>query len=69
MLLASRVDALALRLDKVDSHLVLGSPLGSVEVHAIYETCGVQGHTFAKRYNGSSTIEHANTLYGFNTPP
>ena len=43
-LLASRVDALAQRLEKVTSS---PSPVGSsgsaVEVYAICETCGVQG--------------------------
>jgi len=45
--LASRVDALVQRLDKVTSS---PSPVGSsglaVEVYVICETCGVQGHTF-----------------------
>ena len=43
-LLASWVDALAQRFEKISSHPSPGGSLGSaVEVYAIYETCGVQG--------------------------
>jgi len=61
-LLANRVDALAQRLDRVDTP----NPVG---VHAICDICGVQGHTSADCYNGSSTIEHANIVPNSNPTP
>jgi len=62
-LLASRVDALAQRLKKVSSSPSLGGSSGSaVEVYAICETCGVQGHTSAECYNGPPAIEHVNAF-------
>jgi len=61
-LLASRVDVLAQRLDRV------GTP-NPVRVHAICETCGVQVHTLVDCYNGSSIIEHANAMHKFNPTP
>jgi len=58
-LLASRVDALAQRLEKVSSS---PSPVGSsgsaAEAYAVCETCGVQGHTSIECYNGPPTMEH-----------
>jgi len=57
----SRVDALAQRLDRLN----IPSP---VRMYAVYETYGVQGHTFVKCYYGSFTIEHANDLHNFNPP-
>ena len=69
-LLASRVDALALRLEKVSTSLTLGGPSWStVGVYAICEACGVQGHTSAVCYNGLSAIERANALQGFQPLP
>jgi len=64
-LLASRVDALAQRLEKVSSSPSPGGSSGSnVEVNAICETCGVQGHTSTECHNGSPTIEHVNAFQG-----
>jgi len=61
--LASRVDALAQRLEKVTSSpSPVGSSGSSVEVYAICETCGVQGHTSAECYNGPPSIEHVNAF-------
>jgi len=60
-LLTNRMDALAHWLDRVGTL----SPAG---VYAVCETCGVQGHTFVKCYNGSFIIEHANALHSFNPP-
>jgi len=62
-LIASRVDALAQRLEKVGTSLTPDGPSwSSVKLYAICETCGVQGHTSAECYNGPSAIEHANAL-------
>ena len=62
-LLATRMNALAQRLEKVGISLTPGGPLrSSVGVYAVWETCGVQGHTSAECYNGPSIIEHANAL-------
>jgi len=68
-LLASRVDALAQKLNRVGTSLASGgSSLGpSVEVYAIYETCGVQGHASVEYYNGSPSMDHANAMHTFNT--
>jgi len=49
-LLANRVDALAQRLDRVNTPY-------SVGVHAICKTCGAQENTSVDCYKGSSTIE------------
>ena len=69
-LLASRVDALAQRLEKVTSSPSSGGSFGSnAEVHAICETCGVQGHTFADCYNGPPPMEHVNAYQGYQPPP
>jgi len=68
-LLASQVDALGQRLDKISSHPTPGGSLGStVEVYAICETCGVQRHTSVECYNGLSTIEHANAFQSYQPP-
>ena len=68
--LASRVDALAQRLDRVGtSSIPGGSSASSVGVYAVYMTCGIQGHTSVDCYNGPSTIEHANAVRNFNAPP
>jgi len=62
-LLASRLDALAQRLEKVGTSPALGGQTGpSVEVSTICETCGVQRHTSTECYNGLSTIKHVNAL-------
>jgi len=59
MLLASKVDALAQRLDRLGtSPIPSNSSCSSVRRYDVYETCGVQGHTSAEYYNGLSTIEH-----------
>jgi len=67
-LLASRVNALAQRLDRVGTIPALGSSYSgpSDGVSAIYETYGVQGHTSVECYNGPPSIEHANAMHGFN---
>jgi len=69
-LLASRVDALAQRLDRVGTSPTPGRSLGSsVGVYAICETYGVQGHIYVECDNSPSAIEHANALQGFQPPP
>ena len=69
-LLASRVEALAQRFEKMSSHpSPSGSSRSTVEVYAICETCGVQGHMSAECYNGPPTIDHVNTFQGFQPPP
>jgi len=69
-LLASRVDALAQRLEKVTSS---PSPVGfsgsTIEVYAICEICGVQGHTSVECYNDPSAIEHVNAYQDYQPPP
>ena len=68
-LLASRVDALAQRLDRVGTPPILRSSSRSlIRVCAICEICGIQAHRFTECYHGSSTIEHANALHSFNPP-
>jgi len=65
-LLASRVDTLAQRLEKLSSSPPLGSPSGStVGVYAICETCGVQGHTSAECYNAIMAYMPLSTLMLF----
>jgi len=62
-LLASQVDALAQKLERLSTSPIPGSlPEPSVRVHVIYETCGVQENTSIECYNGPSTIEYANAL-------
>jgi len=57
-LLASRVEALAQRFEKMSSHPSPGGFSGSiVEVYTICETYGVEGHTSAECYNGPPAIE------------
>ena len=69
-LLASRVDALAQRLGKVSSSPSPGGSSGSnIEIYAICETFGVQGHTFTECYNGPPTIEHVSAFQGYQPPP
>jgi len=69
-LLASRMDALAQRLEKVSSSPSPGGSSGSaVEVYAICETRGVQGHTSVECYNGPPAIEHVNAFQGYQPPP
>ena len=69
-LLASRVDALAQRLEKVTSS---PSPVGSLrsaaEVYATCETCGVQGHTSAECYISPPAMEQVNAYQGYQPPP
>jgi len=61
--LASRVDALAQRLEKVSFSPSPGGSSGSnIKVYAICGTCGVQGHTSAECYNNPSAIEHVNAF-------
>ena len=50
-LLASNVDALTQRLDRVGSSPTPGNSLGPVRVYTIYEIYGIQGHTSAGHYN------------------
>ena len=69
-LLASMVDALAHRLEKVSSSPSPGGSLESaVEVYAIWETYGVQGHTSTECYNGPPVIEHFNAFQGYQPLP
>jgi len=61
-LLASRANALAQKLDRVDTSPIPSNSSGpSVGVYAICETCGVQGNAFPECYNSPPTIEHVNT--------
>jgi len=67
-LLARRVDALAQRLEKVTSSPSPVRSSGSaVEVYAICETCGVQGHTSTECYNGPHAIAHVNAYQGYHS--
>jgi len=69
-LLASRVDALVQRFKKMSSHPSSGGSSGStIEVYAICETYGVQGHTSTECYNGPPAIEHVNAFQGYQPPP
>jgi len=62
-LLASRVDALAKRLEKVSTCPTQSGPSRSkIGVYTICETCDMQGHTSVECYNGPSAIEYTNTL-------
>ena len=67
-LLASRVDALAQRLEKVttSSATSVGPSMGT---SAICEVCGVQGHTYIECYNAPSSIEHVNAYHTYTHPP
>ena len=65
-LLASRVDALAQRLDKIWTSPTPGSSVISVGIYTVCENCGVQGHTSVECYNGPSSIKHANAFHSFN---
>ena len=67
-LLASRVDALTQRLDRVATPSVTfaGSSMGA---YAYYEACGVQGHTSVECYNAPHSIEHVNAFHSHNPPP
>jgi len=68
--LASRMNALAQRLEKVSTPPTPGGPsVSTVGVYTICETCRVQGHTSAECYNGPSDIEHVNAFQGFQPPP
>jgi len=71
-LLASKVDALAQRFDK------LGTPSGSqvgsssgvmFEVGALCEMCGIQGHMAAECHTMYQGVEHANAMQNFNSRP
>jgi len=69
-LLASRVDALAQRLEKVTaSPSTVRSSGSAVEVYAICETCGVQGHTSTECYNGPHAVEHVNAYQDYQPLP
>ena len=69
-LLASRVDALAQRLEKVSSSPPLAGSSGSAaEAYAVYETCGVQGHTSAECYISPPAMEQVNAYQGYQPPP
>jgi len=67
-LLASRVDALAQRLDKVatPSTTYAGPSMGT---HAYYEACGIHGHTSIECYNAPLSIEHVNAYHTYTQPP
>ena len=70
-LLASRVDALVQRLDKVGtSSSSSGSSSGpSIRVYTICKICGMQGYASVECYNGFLSIEHVNVMYTFNLSP
>jgi len=67
-LLASRVDTLAQRLEKVaTSSATSAGP--SMGIYAICEACGVQVHTSVECYNAPSNIEHVNAYHTYTSPP
>ena len=68
-LLASRVDALAQRLDRIDTSPTPGSFAIPAGIYAICETCVVQGNTSAECFNSPFSIEHANAVHNFNPTP
>ena len=68
-LLASKVDALAQRLDKMGTSSTPGSSVTAAGIYMVCETCGVQGHTSAECFNGPFSIEHANTVHNFHPTP
>jgi len=68
-LLASRVDALAERLDKIGASSTPGSSVILAGIYAVCETCGVQGHTSAECFNDPFSIEHAKAIHNFNPTP
>jgi len=68
-LLASRVDALAKRLDKIGTSPTLGSSAIPAGIYVVCETYGVQGHTSATCFNGPYSIRHANAVHSFNPTP
>jgi len=69
-ILASRVDALAQRLEKVTfSPSPVGSSGSAVEVYAICETCGVQAHTSAECCNGPPAVERVNAFQDYQPLP
>jgi len=67
-LLASRVDALTQRLDKVatPSTTSVGPSMGT---YAYCKACGIQGHTYTECYNAPSSIEHVNVYHTYTPPP
>jgi len=68
-LLASRVDTLAQRLDKIGTFSTPGSSAIPAGIYGVCETCGVQGHTSAECFNGPFSIEHTNAVHNFNPTP
>ena len=68
-LLASRVDTLEERLDRVGTSPVPASSSGLVGVYTICKSCGVQGYTPVECYNGPPIIKHVDALHSFNPPP
>jgi len=65
-LLASRMDTLTQRLDRVGTSHTPGGPPGLfVGVYAD----GLQRHTFVECYNSPSTIENAKAVHNFNRTP
>ena len=67
--LASKVDTLAQRLDRVGISPTPGNSLGPIAVYVICEICGVQGHTFMECDDSPYFVELANALQSFNPPP
>ena len=66
-LLASRVDALAQRLEKVATSSATSSG-PAMGIYAVCEACGVQGHTAVECYNAPSSIEHVNAYHTYTQP-
>ena len=71
-LLASKVDALAQRFDRLGtpSGSSMGSPSGAMfEVGAFCEVCGVQGHISAECQSVFPGVEHANAMQTYGQRP
>jgi len=67
-LLASRVDALAQRLDRVPTRSATSAG-SSIGAYAYGEACGVHGHTSIECYNAPPSIEHVNAFKSHNPSP
>jgi len=68
-MLASKVDALAQRFDRLGtpSGSQMGSSSGAVfEIRAVCEMCGLQGHVAAECHSMYQRVEHANAMQNFN---
>jgi len=71
-LLASKVDALAQRFDRLEtpSRSQVRSSSGAMfEIGALCETCGLQGHVAAECHSMYQGVEHANAMQNFNPCP